>query len=137
MATRLRFALITAPCTLLATVSLAADPPAKECNQVPEYAEMVGCYIREAQTTNAKVVQAYELLIKRLGTSPTADKLSQSQKAWLDYQSNYCAFMASANEGGSIVRLIRAQCYAEIATSRLRELEYQINCQEGYFGCFR
>ena len=137
MANRLRFALITTASALVATTSLAADPPAVACHQVPDYAEMIACHIQEAQTTNTKVVQAYELLMKRLGTSPAADRLSQSQKAWLDYQSSYCAFVALANEGGSIVRLTRATCSATIAKSRLRELEYQVNCEEGYFGCFR
>ena len=41
--------------------------------------------------------------------------LARSQKAWLEYQSNYYAFMASAKEGGNIVRLIRPQCYANNA----------------------
>lgn len=137
MATGLRAALAAAVCGLLATAALAADPPTQDCNQVSVYKEMVECHARDAQTTNAKVAEAYELLMKRLGASPAADKLSQSQKAWLDYQSSYCDFMAAANEGGSIVRLIRAQCSAAIAKPRLRELEYQVDCQEGYFGCFR
>ena len=121
---------------LLATASLAADPPTQDCSQVSDYAKMVECHARDAETTNAKVAQAYELLMKRLGALPAAEKLSQSQKAWLEYQSSYCAFMASANEGGSIAHLIRAQCYAAIAKPRLRELEYQVDCKEGYFGCF-
>lgn len=136
-ATCLRFALTAATCALLTTASLAADPPTQDCSQVLDYAAMVDCHTRDAQTTNAKVAQAYELLMKRLGASPAAEKLSQSQKAWLDYQSSYCDFMAAANEGGSIVRLIRAQCSSAIAKPRLRELEHQVDCQEGYFGCFR
>jgi uncharacterized protein YecT (DUF1311 family) len=125
---------------LTSSAALAADPPpgdAKECNKVENYREMVACSQRDSAETNAKVARAYELLMKRLGSSPAADKLSHSQKAWLEYQSTYCSFIASANEGGSIVRLTGAQCYADIAKSRLRELEYQVNCQEGYVGCFR
>lgn len=137
MATGLRVALAAAISILLMTASQAADPSTQDCSQVSDYATMVDCHTRDAQTTNAKVTQAYELLMKRLGASPAAEKLSQSQKAWLDYQSSYCDFMAAANEGGSIVRLIRAQCSAAIAKPRLRELEYQVDCQEGYFGCFR
>lgn len=136
MATGLRAALVAAISGLLATASLAADPPTQDCSQVSDYKEMVGCHMRDAETTNAKVAEVYELLMKRLGASPATEKLSQSQKAWLEYQSSYCAFMASANEGGSIVHLIRAQCYATIAKPRLRELEVQVNCKEGWFGCF-
>ncbi|HQS18825.1 lysozyme inhibitor LprI family protein [Reyranella sp.] len=135
-ATSLRVALAAAISGLLATASLAADPPARDCNQVQDYKEMVECHRLDAETNIAKVTAAYELLMKRLGSSPAAEKLSQSQKAWLEYQSSYCDFMASANEGGSIVHLIRAQCYAGIAKSRLHELEYQIDCKQGYFGCF-
>lgn len=98
---------------------------------------MIACVGRESEETNAKVKQAYEILMKRLGALPAADKLSQSQKAWLDYQSSYCAFIALANKGGSIVRMTWASCYADTAKSRLRELEFQVNCQEGSLGCFR
>lgn len=136
-ATSLRAALTAAISGLFATTSLAADPPATDCNQVSDYAAMVECHTRDAETTNAKVAQAYELLMKRLGASPAAETLGRSQKAWLEYQTRYCAFVALANEGGSIVRLTRAQCYATIATPRLRELEYQVDCKEGYLGCFR
>lgn len=135
-ATGLRAALAVAISGLLATASLAADPPDKDCNQVSDYKEMVECHRRDAETNIAKVAAAYELLMKRLGSSPAAEKLSQSQRAWLEYQSSYCDFMASANEGGSIVHMIRASCYARIARSRLHELEYQVDCKEGYFGCF-
>lgn len=135
--TSLRAALAVAISGLLATPSLAADPPAKDCNQVQDYKEMVECHGRDAEVTNAMVAEAYELLVKRLGASSAAEKLGQSRKAWLEYRSSYCAFMASANEGGSIVPTIHASCYARIARSRLRELEYHVDCKEGYLGCFR
>jgi uncharacterized protein YecT (DUF1311 family) len=77
----------------------AADPPTQDCSKVPDYAEMVACVGRDAQQANAKVTRAYELLMKRLGMSPAADKLRHSQKAWLEYQSAYCDFVRSANEG--------------------------------------
>lgn len=102
-----------------------------------DYAAMVDCHTRDAETTNAKVTQAYEFLMKRLGRLPAAETLSRSQKAWLEYRSSYCNYMAAANEGGSIVRLIRAQCYAAISKARLGELEYQVDCREGFFGCFQ
>jgi uncharacterized protein YecT (DUF1311 family) len=133
----LRAALGAAISGLFATTALAADPPAADCNKVSDYAAMVECHTRDAETTNAKVGQAYELLMKRLGSSPAAETLARSQKAWLEYQSSYCAFVALANEGGSIVRLTRALCYAAIAKPRLRELEYQVDCREGYSGCFK
>lgn len=136
-ATSLRAALGAAISALFATASLAADPPAKDCNQVQDYKEMVECHTRDAETTNAKVAQAYELLMKRLGTSPAAEALGRSQKAWLEYQTSYCAFVALANEGGSIVRLTRALCTATIAKARLHELEYQVDCREGFSGCFK
>jgi len=98
---------------------------------------MIVCSQRDSTETNAKVARAYELLMKRPGSSRQADMLSRSQKAWLEYQSTYCSFIVSANEGGSIVRLTGSRCYADIAKSRLRELEYQVNCQEGDVGCFR
>lgn len=135
--TSLRAALAAAISGLLATASLAADPPDKGCSQVQDYKEMVECHRLDAETTNAKVAEAYEVLMKRLGASSAAEKLGQSQKAWLEYRSSYCAFMASANEGGSIVPAIHASCYARIARSRLHELEYQVDCKEGYLGCFR
>ena len=122
---------------VVASTAGAADPPAQDCSKVPDYAEMVACVGRDAQEANAKVTQAYELLMKRLGTSSAADKLSHSQKAWLEYQSTYCEFVKSANEGGSIVRVTGALCYADTAKSRLKELEYQVDCQEGWSGCFR
>lgn len=125
---------------LAASTALAANPPSgegRQCNKIESYTEMVACFQRDSAETNAKVAQAYELLMKRLGPSPEADMLSHAQKAWLEYQSTYCSFVASANKGGSIVQFTGAQCYADIAKSRLRELENQVNCQEGYVGCFR
>lgn len=132
------FLYVVAICTALVTSRAgAADPPAQDCSKVLDYAEMVACVGRDAREANTQVTQAYELLMKRLGASPAADKLRHSQKAWLEYQSAYCDFVKSANEGGSIVRVTGASCYASTAKSRLKELEYQVNCQEGWSGCFR
>lgn len=122
---------------ITASAAIAADPPGRDCSKVPNYNEMIDCVGRDSKAANAKVTQAYELLMKRLGTTTQAQMLARSQKAWLDYQSTYCAFMTSANEGGSIAGFTGPSCYATIAKARLLELEYQVNCQEGWFGCFR
>jgi len=136
MIARLRLILVATLFSGFATASLANDPSIQDCSKVPDYRAMIACYEQLSVDTNAKVTQAYELMMKRLGSSPAADLLSRSQKAWLDYQSTYCDYVASANEGGSIIRMTVPSCRAEIAESRLRELEGQVNCQEGTFGCF-
>ena len=78
--------------TLLVLVILAlgvANANARDCTKLGDYAEMPACYEQDAQEAREKIAKAYEDLLRRLGTSTEADMLARSQKAWLEYQSNY------------------------------------------------
>ena len=107
------------------------------------------CQFRQWQATDAKMNDAYDMLMERvktfygdLSTSdaepvvPAEDELlRRSQIAWIDYRDTHCAFVAGATEGGSVQPMIRAICLTELTEKRTRELNWQLACPEGDLAC--
>ena len=116
----------------------AADPPAytaKDCSKIGDYQEMVACHAANSQGADAALTRVYEAVLAKLGPSPQRDLLRSSQEAWLAYRTAYCSFVSSAVEGGSLQPMVRNACHADLARIRIKELELQLNCQEGNVSC--
>ena len=92
---------------------------------------MVACHAANSQGADAALTRVYEAVLAKLGPSPQRDLLRSSQEAWLAYRTAYCSFVSSAVEGGSLQPMVRNACHADLARIRIKELELQLNCQEG------
>ena len=59
------------------------------------------------------------------------------QEAWIRFRDQECAFIGSSTIGGSIHGMIVAQCQTRLTLARVKDLETQLNCQEGDLSCVR
>ena len=53
------------------------------------------------------------------------------------FRDRECAFIGAPSAGGSIHGMIVAQCQARLTRVRVKDLEAQLNCQEGDLSCVR
>ena len=79
---------------------------------------------------------AYTKLRARLGPGSRA-RLQAAEEAWIRFRDRECAFIGATTEGGSIHGMIVAQCQARLTLVRVKDLEAQLNCQEGDLSCVR
>ncbi|MDO8973469.1 lysozyme inhibitor LprI family protein [Reyranella sp.] len=79
---------------------------------------------------------AYTKLRTRLGPESRA-RLQAAEEAWIRFRDLECAFIGAPTTGGSIHGMIVAQCQARLTLVRVKDLETQLNCQEGDLSCVR
>lgn len=76
----------------------------------------------------------YTKLRTRLGPESRA-RLQAAEEAWIRFRDRECAFIGAPTTGGSIHGMIVAQCQARLTLVRVKDLEAQLNCQEGDLSC--
>jgi uncharacterized protein YecT (DUF1311 family) len=114
---------------LLATPALALD-----CAHQQTEGDARACSGQRLQTADRKLNSAYGALMKRLGDSQKA-MLHASEKAWIGYRDAQCKLVASGVDGGSAQPMVKANCLGDLTEARLKELNYQLTCQEGDMTC--
>ena len=62
-------------------------------------------------------------------------KLVAAQQSWLRFRDQECEFETMATVGGSIHSMVVAACLARLTDQRIKDLEAQLNCQEGDVSC--
>jgi uncharacterized protein YecT (DUF1311 family) len=63
------------------------------------------------------------------------NKLQVAQQSWLHFRDQECEFETMGTVGGSIHSMIVAICLARLTDQRVKDLEAQLNCQEGNLSC--
>ncbi|MEA2812913.1 MAG: hypothetical protein QOE02_3494 [Rhodospirillaceae bacterium] len=61
--------------------------------------------------------------------------LQVAQQSWLHFRDQECEFETMGTVGGSIHSMIVAICLARLTDQRVKDLEAQLNCQEGNLSC--
>jgi uncharacterized protein YecT (DUF1311 family) len=61
--------------------------------------------------------------------------LQVGQQSWLHFRDQECEFETMGTVGGSIHSMIVAICLARLTDQRVKDLEAQLNCQEGNLSC--
>jgi uncharacterized protein YecT (DUF1311 family) len=61
--------------------------------------------------------------------------LQVAQQSWLHFRDQECEFETMKTVGGSIHSMIVAICLARLTDQRVKDLEAQLNCQEGNLSC--
>ena len=98
-----------------------------------ELNQQAGAVYREVE---GKLADSYAKLSARL--SPTSkSRLQAAQEAWARYRDLECAFIGTATEGGTIQSTMITQCKTELTTRRLKDVDAQLNCEEGDLVCVR
>ena len=62
-------------------------------------------------------------------------KLQVAQQSWLQFRDQECEFETMGTVGGSIHSMIVAICLTRLTDQRVKDLEAQLNCQEGNLSC--
>ena len=88
------------------------------------------------QDADRQLNAAYTKLRTRLGPESRA-RLQAAEEAWIRFRDRECAFIGAPTAGGSIHGMIVAQCQARLTLVRVKDLESQLNCQEGDLSCVR
>jgi uncharacterized protein YecT (DUF1311 family) len=63
------------------------------------------------------------------------NKLQVAQQSWLHFRDQECEFETMGTVGGSIHSMIVAICLTRLTDQRVKDLEAQLNCQEGNLSC--
>ena len=61
--------------------------------------------------------------------------LQTAQQSWLRFRDQECEFETMGTVGGSIHSMIVAICLTRLTDQRIKDLETQLNCQEGDLSC--
>jgi uncharacterized protein YecT (DUF1311 family) len=91
---------------------------------------------RELQEADRRLNASYAKLRAKLSPASRAN-LQAAEEAWIRYRDQECAFIGSPTAGGSIHSMIVAQCLTRLTERRIKDIEAQLNCQEGDLSCVR
>lgn len=88
------------------------------------------------QDADRQLNAVYTKLRARLSPESRA-RLQSAEEAWVRFRDQECAFIGAPTIGGSIHGMIVAQCQTRLTLARVKDLETQLNCQEGDLSCVR
>jgi uncharacterized protein YecT (DUF1311 family) len=114
-------------------VAVLAMPAAGFAQSQMELNQQVSAALHDA---DRQLNAAYTKLRARLGPESRA-RLQSAEEAWIRFRDQECAFIGSPTIGGSIHGMIVAQCQTRLTLVRVKDLETQLNCQEGDLSCVR
>ena len=61
--------------------------------------------------------------------------LQTAQQSWLRFRDQECEFETMGTVGGSIHSMVIALCLTRLTDQRIKDLDAQLNCQEGDLSC--
>ena len=91
---------------------------------------------KSLQDADRQLNAVYTKLRARLSPESRA-RLQAAEEAWIQFRDKECTFIGSPTVGGSIHGMIVAQCQARLTLVRVKDLETQLNCEEGDLSCVR
>ncbi len=114
-------------------VAVVAMPAPCFAQSQMELNQQAGAALQDA---DRQLNAAYTKLRARLSPESRA-RLQSAEEAWIRFRDQECAFIGSPTIGGSIHGMIVAQCQTRLTFVRVKDLEAQLNCQEGDLSCVR
>jgi uncharacterized protein YecT (DUF1311 family) len=96
-----------------------------------EMNEKAGAELRQAE---ARMDVVYRDVLAKISDAGK-EALQASQETWLNFRNQECAFETMGTAGGSIHPLVVAECRRRLTGQRIKDLEAQLNCQEGNLSC--
>lgn len=130
-----RTLLAAALAAVLGVLSIAAQAQPVDCAHAETQGAMNMCARDAADTADRDLNRTYNTLIARVDRKETIAMLREAERAWLAYRDKECAFETSLTVGGSIHPMVVAQCLETLTRARQKELQRQLDCQEGDMSC--
>ena len=121
----MRLVLIAASAVAALAISSAAAQSQMELNA------QAGADLRKSDEQLNAVYNKLRAKISDAGKN----KLQVAQQSWLHFRDQECEFETMGTVGGSIHSMIVAICLTRLTDQRVKDLEAQLNCQEGNLSC--
>jgi uncharacterized protein YecT (DUF1311 family) len=121
----MRLAIMVVAVLAVLPASIAAAQTQMELNA------QAGADLRKSDERLNTVYRALRAKISDAGKA----KLQAAQQSWLRFRDQECEFETMGTVGGSIHSMIVANCLARLTDQRVKDLEAQLNCQEGDLSC--
>ena len=86
------------------------------------------------QQADRQLADVYAKLMAKISADSQA-KLKQTQETWLRFRDDECTFRTRGTIGGSINSMIFTKYRTALTADRIKDLDYQLNCQQGDFFC--
>jgi uncharacterized protein YecT (DUF1311 family) len=106
-----------------------------DCAHAETQGAMTMCAGAAAKAADGDLNKTYDTLIARIDDKHTIALLRDAEKAWIAYRDKECGFETSLTVGGSIHPMVVAQCLETLTRARQKELQRQLDCQEGDMSC--
>ena len=119
---------------LLLLLVLSAPALALDCGRQQTEGAARQCSGQRLREADRTLNQTYTALLKRF-SAPQQTMLRASERAWVAYRDAQCKMVASGVDGGSAQPMVTADCLGDLTSARVKELNYQLTCQEGDMTC--
>jgi len=113
---------------------LPADVFATDCGYLKTQSEMNQCTYEEFQRVDAELNSLYGAYRSRLDVH-LKRQLKAVQLAWVKFRDLACEYESTGVKGGSVYPFILQSCLTSMTRSRVEQLHYLANCEEGDLSC--
>jgi uncharacterized protein YecT (DUF1311 family) len=96
-----------------------------------EMNQQAGGELRKAE---ARMDAVYAKVLGKISNA-AKENLQATQESWLRFRDQECEFETMGTKGGSIHPMVVAECRRRLTDQRIKDLEAQVNCQEGNLSC--
>lgn len=115
---------------IIAAVALTSLSPAFAQTQA-ELNEKAG---KDFAAADKRLNDIYQKLTAKISPQGRA-RLRDVEKIWIQFRDQECAFETLGTVDGSIHPLVLLECKTGLTEQRIKDLEAQVNCQEGDLSC--
>jgi uncharacterized protein YecT (DUF1311 family) len=88
----------------------------------------------DLRTSDTQLNAIYNKLRARISDAGKKS-LQTAQQSWLRFRDHECEFETMGTVGGSIHSMVVAMCLTRLTDQRIKDLDAQLNCQEGTLSC--
>ena len=118
------------------SILFAGEDAVKNCANIDfqTQGEMNDCATDNYHQWDVKLNSIYK---KALEKYKSEDKklLIIAERRWIAYRDAECKFETADTEGGSVHGMVYVGCLAYYTEARIKDLEMQLNCEEGDMSC--
>ena len=90
--------------------------------------------VEEYRASDRKLNAVYSRLAAKLSPA-SKESLQTAQLAWIRFRDQECEFESINTVGGSIHSMMVNVCLGRFTNQRIKDIERQLNCQEGDLSC--
>jgi len=117
-------------CGVASALVLTPLPPAAAQTQM-ELNEKAG---KDFAKADKKLNEIYRELMAKISSQGQA-LLKDVEKTWIQFRDQDCAFETLGTAEGSIHPLVLLNCKTRLTEQRIKDLDAQLNCEEGDVSC--